>query len=76
MDEYDPLVLHYSHLVNFPREKEALHLLRRVASLVKPIMRARRWKVHELAEFFPEQANLLGRTSRPDCFAGPNGLDC
>jgi len=60
MAERDALVLSYSHLRNFPREKEALHTLKRVASLVKPIMRARGWVVRELAEFFPDQHNLLG----------------
>ena len=61
MPEQDPLVLSYSHLNKFPREKDALHTLRKVASLVKPIMRARGWKVGELAEFYPDQQNLLGR---------------
>jgi DNA-dependent metalloprotease WSS1 len=60
MAEHDALVLSYSHLVEFPRASEALHTLKRVASLVKPIMRARAWKVGELAEFYPDQANLLG----------------
>lgn len=61
MYEHDPLVLSYVHLRNFPREKDALHILKKVASQVKPIMRARGWKVPELAEFFPDQENLLGR---------------
>lgn len=61
MPEQDPLFLSYSHLANFPREKEALHSLKKVASLVKPIMRARGWVVRELAEFYPEQQNLLGK---------------
>ncbi|KAK1767060.1 WLM domain-containing protein [Phialemonium atrogriseum] len=60
MPEHDPFVLSYSHLKDFPREKEALHALRKVASLVKPIMRARGWVVRELAEFYPDQQNLLG----------------
>lgn len=60
MVEYDPLVMSYSHLSEFPRAKEALHTLKKVASLVKPIMRARGWRVGELAEFWPDQANLLG----------------
>ncbi|ERS96669.1 hypothetical protein HMPREF1624_06878 [Sporothrix schenckii ATCC 58251] len=60
MPEHDPVVLAYSHLRDFPRAADALQLLRRVASLVKPLMRARRWKVRELSEFFPDQANLLG----------------
>lgn len=60
MPEHDPLVLSYSHLKAFPREKDALHTLRKIASLVKPIMRARGWKVGELAEFYPDQQSLLG----------------
>ena len=60
MPEHDALVLNYSHLRDFPRQKDALHILKKVASLVKPIMRARQWKVGELAEFYPEQQNLLG----------------
>jgi len=61
MAEHDPLVLSYSHLRDFPREKEALHTVKKVASLVKPIMRARGWTVGELAEFYPDQHNLLGK---------------
>ncbi|KAK0731483.1 WLM domain-containing protein [Lasiosphaeris hirsuta] len=60
MPEHDALVLSFSHLKDFAREKEALHTLKKIASLVKPIMRARGWKVGELAEFFPDQHNLLG----------------
>ncbi|ROT43639.1 WLM-domain-containing protein [Sodiomyces alkalinus F11] len=60
MREHDPLVLSYSHLAHFPRASEALQTLKKVASLVKPIMRARKWKVGELAEFLPNQHNLLG----------------
>lgn len=60
MAEHDPLVLSYVHLARLPRANEALHTLKRVASLVKPIMRARGWKVRELAEFYPQQQNLLG----------------
>ncbi|KAH6669223.1 WLM domain-containing protein [Halenospora varia] len=60
MLEHDPLVLEYSHLKNHPREKDALEILKKIASLVKPIMRARNWKVGVLAEFYPDQQNLLG----------------
>ncbi|KAH0444338.1 WLM domain-containing protein [Colletotrichum camelliae] len=60
MPEHDALILSYSHLVDFPRANDALQILKKVASLVKPIMRARGWKVRELAEFYPDQANLLG----------------
>lgn len=63
MAEHDALVFEYSHLKNLPREKEALHSLRKIASLVKPIMRARNWKVGTLAEFYPDQQNLLGEGS-------------
>ncbi|KAI2782681.1 WLM-domain-containing protein [Daldinia loculata] len=60
MDEIDPLVHSYSHLRDFPREKDALHTLKKVASLVKPIMRARGWTVGQLTEFYPNEHNLLG----------------
>lgn len=63
--EHDPLVLSYSHLRDFPRAADALLLLKKVASLVKPIMRARSWRVGELAEFYPDQANLLGKLPLP-----------
>jgi len=60
MHEIAPLVLNYSHDKHRPRSAEALHTLRRVASLVKPIMRRRDWRVGTLAEFYPAQRNLLG----------------
>ncbi|KAJ1327760.1 DNA-dependent metalloprotease WSS1 [Microdochium nivale] len=58
--EVDPLIFSYSHLADFPRAGDALHTLRRVASLVKPLMRARGWVVRQLTEFYPGQENLLG----------------
>ncbi|CAJ2500690.1 Uu.00g035430.m01.CDS01 [Anthostomella pinea] len=60
MSEVDPLVLSYSHLADFPRANDALHSLKKIASLVKPLMRARGWKVKQLTEFYPGQQNLLG----------------
>ncbi|KAM0459842.1 hypothetical protein ACHAPV_000092 [Trichoderma viride] len=60
MPEHDPLVLSYRHLAQFRRADDALTTLKKVASLVKPIMRSRGWKVGELAEFYPSQQNLLG----------------
>ncbi|KAF8865284.1 WLM-domain-containing protein [Acephala macrosclerotiorum] len=60
MPEIDALVSNYSHLDKLPREKDAIHSLKKIASLVKPIMRARGWRVGTLAEFYPEQQNLLG----------------
>lgn len=61
MAEHDPLVFSYVHLAKLPRADEALRSLKKIASLVKPIMRARGWKVKELAEFYPQQQNLLGK---------------
>lgn len=60
MPEQDALVLSYSHLADLSRASDALHMLKKIASVVKPIMRARNWKVRQLAEFYPEQDNLLG----------------
>lgn len=62
--EHDALVFEYSHLQKLPREKDALISLKKIASLVKPIMRARKWKVGTLAEFYPDQQNLLGENLR------------
>ncbi|KAI1497666.1 WLM domain-containing protein [Biscogniauxia marginata] len=59
MSELDALIRSYSHLADFPRANEALHTLKKVASMVKPIMRARGFKVGELTEFYPNE-NLLG----------------
>ncbi|ODH38411.1 hypothetical protein ACO22_02362 [Paracoccidioides brasiliensis] len=59
MREFDPLVSEFEHLKHKPREAEALTTLRKIASLVKPIMRQRGWRVGTLAEFYPERS-LLG----------------
>ncbi|KAL4979420.1 WLM domain-containing protein [Aspergillus desertorum] len=56
----DPLVGVYQHDRHRPRESEALLILRKIASLVKPIMRRRSWRVGTLCEFYPQQRNLLG----------------
>ncbi|RDW70785.1 metalloendopeptidase WSS1 [Aspergillus mulundensis] len=60
MRELDPLVGEYQHDKHRPRESEALLILRKIASLVKPIMRRRSWRVGTLCEFYPHQRNLLG----------------
>ncbi|CAG8324374.1 unnamed protein product [Penicillium salamii] len=60
MRELDPLISEYRHEKKRPREDEALLILRKVASLVKPIMRQRAWRVGALCEFYPQQRNLLG----------------
>ncbi|KAL2175942.1 WLM domain-containing protein [Thermothelomyces heterothallicus CBS 202.75] len=58
--ETNPLISSYTHLKELPRENEALDLLKRLAALVKPIMRARGWKVKTLSEMYPPQADLWG----------------
>lgn len=60
MRELDSLIGEYRHEKKRPRESEALFLLRKVASVVKPIMRQRAWRVGALCEFYPRQSNLLG----------------
>ena len=50
----------YQHLATFPRADSALTMLRKIASLVKPIMRSRNWRVPVLAEMYPAEQNLLG----------------
>lgn len=60
--ELDALVLSYTHLKTLPRQDDALRTLKKIASLVKPIMRARGWKVSQLSEFYPDQHDLLGTT--------------
>lgn len=56
----DIWVLSYEHLKGHPRSDEALSLLQKVASLVKPIMRSHGWRLPVLAEFFPDSPNLVG----------------
>jgi DNA-dependent metalloprotease WSS1 len=58
--ELDPLVTEYQHDQHRYRAPEALHTLRKIASLVKPVMRQRNWRVSVLCEFYPEEPNLLG----------------
>ncbi|OCB88404.1 hypothetical protein A7U60_g4445 [Sanghuangporus baumii] len=43
-----------------PRAEQALPVLQRVASLVKPVMRKRNWRLPVLSEFFPDEPSLLG----------------
>ncbi|KIW83572.1 hypothetical protein Z517_02817 [Fonsecaea pedrosoi CBS 271.37] len=58
--ELDPLVDQFQHLSTKSRANEALHILKRTASIVKPIMRIRNWRVGMLCEFLPEDHFLLG----------------
>ncbi|KAF2751042.1 WLM-domain-containing protein [Sporormia fimetaria CBS 119925] len=60
MREIDAHFDAYEHLKHLPREQEALLMLRKAASAVKPMMRKRGWKVGSLAEFLPDEPQLLG----------------
>ncbi|PNY28069.1 DNA-dependent metalloprotease WSS1 [Tolypocladium capitatum] len=60
MPERNRLIRCYVHLDKESRAGDALHTLKKVASLVKPMMRNRGWTVGLLAEFYPPQGNLLG----------------
>lgn len=50
----------FTHLEDMPEPGRALTMLKRVASLVKPIMRKHGWVLPVLSEFFPENPGLLG----------------
>jgi len=60
MREIDAHFDAYEHLKHLPKEGDALHMLRKAASMVKPMMRKRGWKVGTLAEFLPDEPQLLG----------------
>ncbi|KAF2437349.1 WLM-domain-containing protein [Karstenula rhodostoma CBS 690.94] len=60
MREIDAHFDAYEHLKHLPRDGEALQMLRKAASMVKPMMRKRGWKVATLAEFLPDEPQLLG----------------
>ncbi|KAF2634157.1 WLM-domain-containing protein [Massarina eburnea CBS 473.64] len=60
MREIDAHFDAYEHLKHLPRDGEALNMLRKAASMVKPMMRKRGWKVGTLAEFLPDEPQLLG----------------
>ncbi|KAF1959300.1 WLM-domain-containing protein [Byssothecium circinans] len=60
MREIDAHFDAYEHLKHLPRDGDALHMLRKAASMVKPMMRKRGWKVGTLAEFLPDEPQLLG----------------
>lgn len=54
------LVKEYKVLAKKPRHDEALQLLKRLASQVKPILSKHSWTIKNLVEFFPTNPNLLG----------------
>jgi hypothetical protein len=59
----DVYIKSFTHLKDRHRADDALKLLQRIASLVKPIMRKRGWILPVLAEFFPDNPNLVGESS-------------
>ncbi|BFZ65069.1 hypothetical protein YB2330_006232 [Saitoella coloradoensis] len=56
----NPNIKHYTTLPNSASPTHALHLLHRIASLVKPIMCAHSFSIGILAEFLPSDPCLLG----------------
>ncbi|KAI8362057.1 WLM domain-containing protein [Mortierella sp. GBAus27b] len=52
------LVSNITCLTSKKNHEEALRILRRVATMVRPIMKAHGWKINTLAEFYPK--GLLG----------------
>lgn len=60
LKEHESTFHTYEHLQGLPRGDAALTMLRKVASMVKPVMRKRGWNVQILAEFLPAEQNLLG----------------
>ncbi|MCJ1423414.1 hypothetical protein MMC29_001297 [Sticta canariensis] len=60
MAEPNAGILVYEHEPFRPREAEALHLLKTVGCLVKPILKQRGWKVDILCEFFVPRSQYLG----------------
>lgn len=66
----DP-VKEYKALVKKPRHAEALQLLKRLASQVKPVLINHNWTIKNLVEFFPTNPNLLGTQSMDLSVYGP-----
>jgi len=65
----DQIIGTYVHIPGKPKEQHALYMLRRIASLVKPIMSKGGYKVGCLAEFYPAQKSLLGISTIPHTIA-------
>jgi hypothetical protein len=59
----DP-VKQYQSLKKKPKSEEALQLLKRLASQVKPILSKHNWTIKNLCEFYPTNPNLLGNSTR------------
>ena len=65
LQEHDSLFNSYEHLQGLPRGDSAITMLRKIASLVKPIMRKRGWKVQVLAEFLPQEVCIAELFNQP-----------
>jgi len=61
----NPYISAYTHLASLDRADEALKLLYQLASMAKPIMRKRNWRVGTLAEFLPDYHVLQGLHHHP-----------
>ncbi|TWU73934.1 hypothetical protein ED733_004429 [Metarhizium rileyi] len=61
MSNAERLVGSFVPLATEQHASDALFILKRIASQVKPSMRARGWTVGQLAEFYPSKETLLGR---------------
>lgn len=55
-----PCIAEYRALKQLPRYQDALALLRRVGSIVQPIMTLRGWHLPLLVEIYPKKDDLLG----------------
>lgn len=61
----DGLIGKRGYLVDFPHSHEAKRMLKYVTAFVKPIMVARKLKVKELFEFYPEgDDGVLGKSRK------------
>jgi adenylate kinase len=60
-NKQDELVKNYQELKKKPNSEQALNILKRLASQVKPILINRHWTIQNLCEFFPSNPNLLGK---------------
>ena len=60
MAEPTAFISDYEHEQFRPREAEALQLLKKVGSLVTPILKQRAWTIDVLSEFYIPQNGLLG----------------
>ncbi|CAG8768124.1 8615_t:CDS:2 [Cetraspora pellucida] len=56
----DEHIFNFKSLERYRNHAEALELLKKLASHVKPIMQKHNWKVGVLEEFFPQDQRLLG----------------